>query len=101
MHLSTAFSLIKMSYLHLNNFSIFSGPPPPPKKKSHLNDYSLKKKEPYNHLSMKFYFKKDTLTMTILNISRRSIPPYYQIYVFSDHWLCSGSAVWTDKCMAT
>lgn len=64
MHLSTAYSLIKMSYLHLNNFSIFSGTPSP-KKKSHLNDYSLKKKkeEPYNHLSMKFYFKKDTLTI--------------------------------------
>lgn len=47
MHLSTAYSLIKMSYLHLNNFSIFSGPPPPKKKitfKWHLNDYSLKKK---------------------------------------------------------
>lgn len=65
MHLSTAYSLIKMSYLHLNNFSIFSWTPPPKKKITFkwLFFKKKKKEEPYNHFSMKFYFKKDTLTI--------------------------------------
>lgn len=92
MHLSTAYSLIKMSYLHLNNFSIFSGTPPP-KKKSHLNDYSLKKKKKKNLITIFqwSFISKKTLWQSIEHIKAKHSTLLSDLCLFRPlavQWFC-------------